>query len=128
MGVGEVTIEEIRTLGVRQEAVIKDARIEESMNPIHIQSPFSRYCLQVLPGDVRRNPNGRGQQIVRPIYIVCQDGRGMLTAKMWYARKYERDMRRVQDAEVNKEPWRIEAYNWLKERKSYRRDFRVLSD
>jgi hypothetical protein len=37
-------------------------------------------------------------------------------------------MRRVQDAEVNKEPWRIEAYNWLKERKSYRRDFRVLSD
>lgn len=129
MGVGEVTIEEIRTLGVRQAAESKDARLEESPNPIHILSPFAEYCLQVLPGDVRRNPNGRGQAIIRPIYIVCKTGRGKLTREMWYARRYERDAKKMQDAATANEPWRLEAYEWLKGRKSYRsKGFRVMSD
>lgn len=128
MGVGEVTMEEIKSLGVRQAAQSKDSKIEESIHPIHIFSPFGGYSLQILQGDVRRNANGRGQAILKPIYIVCQGGRGQLTRKMWYARKYERDARKVQDAEVANEPWRLEAYEWLRKRKSFGKDFKVMSD
>ena len=128
MGVGEVTIEEIRGLGVRQAAQSVDSKLEESANPIHIHSPFPGYCLQVRPGDVERNVNGRGQRIIRPLYIVCQNGRGQLTRKLWYTRKYAWDAAKIQDAEVRNEPWRLEAYDWLRARKSFNKSFRVLSD
>lgn len=128
MGVGEVTIEEIRSLGVRQAAQSIDAKIEESVNPIHIHSPYDGYCLQVRPGDVERSPNGRSHRVIRPIYVVCQKGRGQLTRKMWYTRKYAWDAAKIQDAEVRNEPWRLEAYEWLQARKSFNKSFRVLSD
>lgn len=129
MGVGEVTIDEIRTLGVRQATESKDAKIEESPNPIHIASHFAGYALQVLPGDVRRNPNGRGQAVIQPIYAVCHNGRGKLTREMWYNRKYDRDKKKVQDAVIANEPWRLDAYAWLLATKGYKaKRFRVLSD
>lgn len=129
MGIGEVTVDEIRGLGVKEGSrESADSKIEETAANIVINSPHARFCLQIMPGDVVRNPNGRGHRVVKPIYIACESGKGILTRKMWFRRKYMRDEQRVQQAERDNEPWRVEAYEWLKERKGFKRTFRVLSD
>lgn len=128
MGVGDVTTAEIRDLGVKQAAESADSKIEESMNDIQIISDSSEFCLQVLPGDMVPNPNGKGRQILRPLYVTCVNGKGRLSAKMWYTRIYNRNRQEVDAALAAHRPWRIAAYEWLQRSKSFKNKFRVLSD
>lgn len=130
MGLGEVTMEEItNAMGGQIAPKVANVTVVESDADIHIQSPFGGYSLQIVPGGVEKNENGKGYRTVQPIYLVCESGRGRFTRRMWLLRKYGRsDMRRVEQAERDGEPWRVEAVQWLQKRKAHGTDFRIMSD
>ena len=129
MGIGETTIEEIRGINdVPEEPEPKKMEWEEGQQALYIRSPSPGYSLQISPGDAVTSATRRGTRIIQPIYIVCQGGKGRLTAEMWYGRRHDRDKKLVASALAKNEKWRKEAAAWLQTRKNYGNLFHLLTD
>jgi len=125
-GVGERTLERIRELRTDLPEEPTNTKVEEGMHPIHLHSPSNGFCLHLLPGD--RLGDKFGYRLVTPVFIEFSDGRGRMTAELWFTRKYRRDMVKVQDAIANEEPWRVEAHKWLASRRSCNSAFFIMTD
>ncbi len=130
IGVGEVTLEEIQALvGEPEPEPEQEVRIEENDADIQIRSPHAKFSLQIVPGDIDRGPSGRGMRPVQPVYLVCADGRGSFSRRMWFLHLFGREnMREVEKAEEEKQPWRVRAYEWLKKKKAHGQYFQIMSD
>lgn len=130
-GIGNSTLDRIRELQVTEKsdptAKSKALEVEESNAALVVISQHQEFALQVLNGDAERFGT-RGLRQIPPIYISCKGGRGKLTREEWFARKYNRNREKMIAAVTANEPWRKEAFVWLQSRKSYGRDFHVLTD
>jgi len=130
-GIGNSTLDTIRELQVTEKVdpatKNKALEVEESNAALTVISQHQEFALQVLNGDAERFGT-RGLRQIPPIYIACKGGRGKLTREEWFARKYNRNREKMMEALTKNEPWRKEAFAWLQSRKSYGRDFHVLTD
>jgi hypothetical protein len=133
-GIGVATVNEIQAFldeqgpNPRREAdAVENAQFEENMDPVTIGSPNPRQAIIVMPGDRVQLKNG-ANRIIPGVIIQCESGVGHLTAKMWFTRKYERDTVAVEEALKRREPWRLDAVEWLKNRKRHGLDYSVLPD
>jgi hypothetical protein len=92
--------------------------IEEGAHDLEIQSPNPGQMLILLSGEKVGDARA-GFKILPGVYLKCRLGRGQITRRMWFMRKFTRDIKRVEAAETNNTPWRVDAANWIRARKAY---------
>jgi len=125
-GVGEVTLGELQSALDLPTPVVEEAVIEEGSHPIHLDSPYGLH-IRITEGTEERI--GRRIKVHNPIFLQFDGGRAQLTRELYFEYKYFGDRPSARNAVKNKEPWRVEAAAWLKDKPSYKAGrFIILTD
>lgn len=127
-GVGQATINALeKAANFAPTPQESEPEWEEGPHPIHLDSPRDSLAIRITHASTAHE--GQRVRVINPIFLRFSGGEASLTRELFMLGKYRGDKIRAKKALNDKEPWRVEAVEWLKGKPSYKcGDFIILTD